>query len=66
MKKKNKLITKIHNVLNTERTNKMEKQIKEIGKSKDDSSKMFKAIKDLNKIKPKTQKKEINIQQTEK
>ena len=44
----------------------MEKQIKEIGKSKDDSSKMFKAIKDLNKIKPKTQKKEINIQQTEK
>ena len=43
---KNKLITKIRNLVNTEETNKIEKQIERIAKSKDDSSKMFKAIKD--------------------
>ena len=43
---KNKLITKIRNLVNTEETNKMEKQIERIEKSKDDSSRMFKAIKD--------------------
>ena len=48
--KTNKLITKIHNLINTEGTNKMEKQIK----SKDDSSRMFNVKKNLNKMKPKT------------
>ena len=48
--KTNKLITKIHNLINTEGKNKMEKQIK----SKDDSSRMFNVKKNLNKMKPKT------------
>ena len=43
---KNKLITKIRNLVNTEETNEMEKQIERIEKSKDDSSRMFKGIKD--------------------
>ena len=43
---KNKLITKTSNLVNTEETNKMEKQIEKTEKSKDDSSRMFKAIKD--------------------
>ena len=63
---KTKLITKIRSLVNTEETNNMEKEVEEIEKCKDDSSRMFKAIKDLNKMKPKTQstiqKKEINIQ----
>ena len=42
----NKLITKIGNSVNTEETNKMEKLIEKIEKSKDDSRRMFKAIKD--------------------
>ena len=33
---------------------KLKKQIKEIEKSEDDSSRMFKTIKSLNKMKPKT------------
>ena len=45
--KSNKIITKIHDLVNTEETNKIEK-------SKDDSCRMFKAIKYLNKMKPKT------------
>ena len=44
--KRNKLITKIRSLVNTEETNKMEKQIEEIKKSKDDSIRIFKAIKD--------------------
>ena len=48
--KTNNLITKIHNLINTEGKNKMEKQIK----SKDDSSRMFNVKKNLNKMKPKT------------
>ena len=40
--KRNKLITKIHNLVNTEETNKMEKQIEEIKKSKDDSIRTLK------------------------
>ena len=54
--KRNKLITKIHLLVNVEETNKTEKQIEieAIEKSKNDSSRMFKAIKDLNKMKPKT------------
>ena len=48
--KTNKLIAKVHNHINTEGTNKMEKQIK----SKDDLSRMFNLIKNLNKMKPKT------------
>ena len=43
---KNKLITEIRNLVNTEETNKMEKQIEKIEKSKDDSSRMSKTIKD--------------------
>ena len=49
--KRNKLITKIHNLVNTEETNKIEKQTEDIEKSKDDSSRMFKAMKDLNETK---------------
>ena len=52
--KTKKLITKIRNLINTEETNKVEKQIDEIEKSKDNSSRMFKAVQDLNKMKPKT------------
>ena len=52
--KTSKLITKIHNLVNTEGTNIMERQVKEIKKSKDDSSRMFNTIKDLNKMKPNT------------
>ena len=52
--KTSKLITKIHNLVDTEGTNIMERQVKEIKKSKDDSSRMFNTIKDLNKMKPKT------------
>ena len=39
--KRNKLITKIRSFINTEETNKMEKQIEEIKKSKDDSIRIF-------------------------
>ena len=49
-----KLITKIIDLVNTEETKKMEKQIDETEKSKDDSSRMFKATNDLYKVKPKT------------
>ena len=44
--KRNKLITKLRNLVNTEETNKMEKQIEEIVKSKVDSIRIFKVIKD--------------------
>ena len=44
--KRNKLITKIRNLVNTEEANKMEKQTEEIKISKDDSVRIFKAIKD--------------------
>ena len=44
--KRNKLITNIRNLVNKEETNKMEKQIEEIKKSKDNSIRIFKAIKD--------------------
>ena len=37
--------------MNTEEMNEIEKQAEEIGKSKNNSSKMFKSIKDLNKVK---------------
>ena len=40
--KRNKMITKIRNLVNTEETNKMEKQIEEIKKSKDDSIRTLK------------------------
>ena len=52
--KTNKLIIKILDLVNTEETNKMEKQIDETEKSKDDSSRMFKATNDLYKVKLKT------------
>ena len=52
--KRNKLITKRHNLVNKEEANRIEKKIEKIGKSKDDSSRMFKAIKDLIKLKLKT------------
>ena len=52
--KTNKLITKVRNLVSTEKANKMKKQIKEIENSKDDSCRLFQAIKDLNKMKPKT------------
>ena len=52
--KTNKLIIKILDLVNTEETNKMEKQIDETEKSKDDSSRMFKETNDLYKVKPKT------------
>ena len=42
---KNKLITKIRNLVDTVEPNKMEKQIEKIEKSKGDSSRMFKAKK---------------------
>ena len=44
--KRNKLITNIRNLVNKDETNKMEKQIEEIKKSKDNSIRIFKAIKD--------------------
>ena len=50
----NKLITKTLDLVNTEETNKMEKQMDETEKFKDDSSRMFKATNDLYKVKPKT------------
>ena len=37
--------------MNTEEMNEIEKQSEEIGKSKNNSSRMFKSIKDLNKVK---------------
>ena len=40
--------------MSKEETNRIEKEIEKIGKSKDDSSRMFKAIKDLIKLKLKT------------
>ena len=52
--KRNKVITKIHNLVNIEETNKIQKQIEETEKSKDYSSRMFKATKDFKKMKPKT------------
>ena len=53
--KKKKLTVKKRNFVNSEETNKLEKQIEKIEKSKDDSSRMFEAIKDLNKMNQKTQ-----------
>ena len=44
--KRNKLTTKVRNLVNTEEANKMEKQIEEIKKSKGDSIRIFKAIQD--------------------
>ena len=52
--KRNKLITKIHDLVNTEETNKSEKEIEKVEKSNDDPSRVFKVIKNLNKMKPKT------------
>ena len=52
--KRNKIITKIHNLVNIGETNKTEKQIVEIEKSKDDLSRISKPIKDSNKMKPNT------------
>ena len=43
--KRNKLIAKIHDLVNTEEANKMEKQIEKIKKSKDDSIRIFNTIK---------------------
>ena len=44
--KRNKLIAKIRDLVNTEEANKMEKQIeKKIKKSKDDSIRIFNTIK---------------------
>ena len=40
--------------MSKEETNRIEKEMEKIGKSKDDSSRMFKAIKDLIKLKLKT------------
>ena len=50
--KRNKLVTKIHDLVNNEEINKIDKQIEEIEKSEDVSSRIFKAIKDLNEMKP--------------
>lgn len=43
--KRNKLIAKIRDLVNTEETNKMGKQIEKIKKSKDDSIRIFNTIK---------------------
>ena len=45
--KRNKSITKIHNLVNIKEINKIGKQIEEIEQSEDDSTRMFKTIKDL-------------------
>ena len=45
--KRNKSITKIHNLVNIKERNKIGKQIEEIEQSEDDSTRMFKTIKDL-------------------
>lgn len=43
--KRNKLIAKIRDLVNTEEANKMEKQIEKIKKSKHDSIRIFNTIK---------------------
>ena len=53
-KERNETLTKIHKLVKQEETKKIERQIEEIEKTKDDSTRMFKAIKDLNKMKSKT------------
>ena len=50
--KRSKWIGKIHKIVNKRERKKIEKQIAQIGKGKDDSKRIFKAIKNLNKTKP--------------
>ena len=51
--KRNQIITKIHDILKKETTEKIDQQLKQIEQTKDDSTRMFSAIKQIQKFKPK-------------
>ena len=53
--KRNAILTKIHNLIKAKKNEQIDKQLEEIEKCKDDSTRMFSAIKKLQRMKPKQQ-----------